>query len=98
MLQQTIAWSSEWTISRQAGLSSRPTGVAQVGRCASREQLGSGHHGIVNTVGFWFELSSAAQVVNKDIGIDEEVSHGPIRPGSGPQSRVLLRMWQPGWR
>ena len=48
-------------------------------RRRSREQLGAGHHGVVQPVRARPKLCSSAQVIDEDVGVDEQISHVPTR-------------------
>jgi hypothetical protein len=40
------------------------------------------------------ELARASQVVDEDVGVDEEVSHVASRRATGLLQRVQLRTWR----
>lgn len=53
-------------------------------RACTGEQLGPRHHRIEESILPGAKLSRSSQVVDEDIGIDEDVSHGPIRSAPAP--------------
>ena len=54
----------------------------QIGGGVAGEELGSGDDRVVQSVTPRNELASASEVVDEYVGVDEDVSHDPIRPGS----------------
>jgi hypothetical protein len=39
------------------------------------------------------ELAGASEVIDEDVGVDEDVRHDPIRRGSAPWHLELRRKW-----
>lgn len=59
-------------------------GADQIGGGVAGEELGTSYDRVVQPVTAGRELSGASEVVDEDIGVDEDVSHDPSRPGSEP--------------
>ncbi len=66
----------------------------EIGCGVASEQLGTRHHRVAETVALRPELARASQVVDEDVGVDEEVSHVASRRATGLLRRVLLRTWR----
>ena len=56
----------------------------EVGRCGPGDQFGPRNDGVVEAVTSGSQLRCASEVVDEDVGIDEEVSHGTNRRGRVP--------------
>ena len=56
----------------------------QVGGGVAGKELGSGDDRVVDPVTAGSQFPGAAQVVDEDVGVDEKVSHDPIRRGWAP--------------
>lgn len=63
----------------------------EFGRRVPGEQLGTGDNGVAETVTLRADLADASEVVNEDVGVDEEVSHVASRRARGRLPRVTLR-------
>lgn len=67
----------------------------QIGGSVARKELGSGDDRVTQSVTAGNEPASASEVVDEDVGVDEDVSHDPIHPGSAPWRPELRRTWPP---
>jgi hypothetical protein len=63
----------------------------EIGRRVPGEQLGTRDHGVAETVPLRPELVRASEVVDEDVGVDEEVSHVASRRATGRVLRALHR-------
>ena len=63
----------------------------EIGRSVAGEHLGTRHNGVAETVTLRSEFTRASEVVDEDVGIDEQVSHVASRGATGRLPRVLLR-------
>ena len=66
----------------------------EIGCGVASEQLGTRHHRVAETVALRPELARSSQVVDEDVGVDEEVSHVASRRATGLLRRVPLRTWR----
>ena len=63
----------------------------EIGRGVAGEQLGTRDHRIAETVTLRPQFPRASEVVDEDVGVDEEVSHVASRCVTGPVLQVLHR-------
>ena len=69
---------------------------AEIGCRVAGKQLGSRHDRIVHSMFPRAELTRSAQVVDENVGVDEQVSHGTMRCVKEPPRRERLRTWLRG--
>lgn len=58
------------------------------------EQLRSRDDRVVQAVPSWLELCRASQVIDEDVGVDEQVSHGATCPAKEPSRWGQPRRWR----
>lgn len=65
----------------------------EIGPCVSSEQLGTSDDGAAEAVTFRPELASTSEVVDEDVGVDEQISHVASHRATGHLRRVMSRRW-----
>ncbi len=60
---------------------------------AAGEEFGAGNHRVVEPVATGYESTSAAQVVDEDVGVDEEISHAATRRTKARLQTVRHQTW-----
>lgn len=63
----------------------------QIGSCIAGKEFSPGDYRVMQPVPAGSELLSSSQVIDQNVGVDEDVSHGPIRLDWAPWRRVLLQ-------
>ena len=57
------------------------------------EEFGAGDHRVVEPVATGYESNSAAEVVDEDVGVDEEISHAATRRARARLQTVRHQTW-----
>jgi len=62
--------------------------AGEVRRGVAGEEFGAGDHRVVEPVATGYESNRAAEVVDEDVGVDEEISHAATRRATAPLQTV----------
>ena len=67
--------------------------AGEVRGCVTGEELGAGDHRVVEPVPPRYESNCAAEVVDKDVGVDEKISHAATRRARARSQTMRHQTW-----